>query len=1225
MFILINPNIAIAGNNYINFSQATNQHKIQGKIVDEITGKIIPFCSITIEKSINGTSSNELGEFEFNTKILPLKITISHINYQSQSILVDDSNTNLEIKLTPISTVLDEVILNSRKNKRDLYAINLAKKAFRKISIASKNRNKYGKAFYRQKTKSNNDFTEFSEIIYDARYNLGGIESWGILEGRYALKEASVNNKNFTRFSQLLKSFQPDTDDLIFPLHKNLDDYYDVRVSEVYSKDNAKIAVLSFTPHKFVKKPIFKGEAYINTNTNEVLKITGFINKDDFQFIKFTEKNATKKNYNLTFDIAFKKDSDLQNVIDYINVNQTFDYYNNEEFQTKIETNSNLFFFEYYTPTSRKKLGGQFKRNQSDWTKLNQIGYNKKFWEENPIVRRTPVEEEVIAAFDKTNSFESIFLNSKNQISSLSSKLNQEPFILTFDQNVRKYNSYNPTEKVYLHTDNNYYTAGEKIRFNAFVTLGTFLNFSSYSKTLYVELVDINQNIVQSQTLTLNNGKTFGAIETPQKIAEGNYQLRAYTNWMKNFDANFFFKKNIKISSIYSTENKSNVNINNKIDLQFFPEGGDAIINLTNRIAFKAINNKGDGIKVTGKVFNSKRKQVASIRSSDNGTGSFNFKPKEGETYYAELSDKSTYALNKIKPVGYSMLVNNLNPTTINVKVQASTILKGRYFYIIGQMQNAKYFQGRYLFNNKSLVNIEIPKTKVPSGILTLTLFDSDMKPWAERLVFINNQNELIINAKIDTNSLNTGKDIKVDINVTDANGKPVKTNLSMAITKGDNYLKNNSESNILSYLLLESELKGNLINPHQYFVNQERATVYNLDLLMLTNGWRRFNWQKIRNKQFDSIKKHSFTNGFSISGIVTDKNNRILTNTSINMVAKSKNGVSINSAKTNNKGEFTIEHLFHIDSTEITFNGYNAKRNPIDINVTIKKQLKSRYPLKFDYVNGTQINTKSNESNRTKIIIPEDQINYQGLNLKDRTLLNEVVITGKVKRKKASRSVYGFDPDETVFLKENDENFVQVLNRTSGIRVVGAGRTAKVSIRGFGSPLWVLDGVPLEAHSPHPLIATTNLNSNPTTPSPTMQGAGPVPDVIANLDTEIIERIEVLKGGKAAIYGARGNNGVILIYTKVGSNNSRRVISPEFEIMGLRNAKDYYIPRYTAKKSNNEFSTLYWNPNVMTDENGNASIIFSNKLNAETVQLAIETLSEIGQLGVLLKSYTKQ
>ena len=211
----------------LNFIQSTtvdkNQQTLQGKTIDEKTGEIIPFCSISINNTFIGTSSNELGEFEIKVKSLPVTLVFTHINYEKQTIAIN-KNSKLDIKLKPLIFELNEVSIT---NKKDFYAYELAKNAFRKADVNRKNR-KYGKAFYRQKSKNEDEYSEFSEIIYDINYSTEGIHEWDILEGRYAIKGGTVNNRNYTLLSRILKSFQQNSDDLIFPFRDNIDHFYNV-------------------------------------------------------------------------------------------------------------------------------------------------------------------------------------------------------------------------------------------------------------------------------------------------------------------------------------------------------------------------------------------------------------------------------------------------------------------------------------------------------------------------------------------------------------------------------------------------------------------------------------------------------------------------------------------------------------------------------------------------------------------------------------------------------------------------------------------------------------------------------------------------------------------------------------------------------------------------------------------------------------------------------------
>ena len=1212
-------------------------YKIQGKIIDKITGEIIPYCSVSQTNSYIGTSSNELGEFEIKTDTLPTKLIFTHIGYYKQTITVSNTKSSLVIELKPLANVLDEVVIKTAGvgKKKNRYAINLAKKAYDKIQLDSKkNKNKFARAFYRQKSKNNDKYSEFSEIIYDLKYNVSGVEQWDILQGRYALNEKSINNKNYTLFSRILKSFQPQTDDIIFPLHPSLENYYDISVEDMISQDENKIAILKFTPRKGIKTPIFHGEAYINTSSYEVLKINGSIYKDDLKLVRLNDKNTFKKDYQLSYDIVFKKDSTQSSVIDYIKIDQEFDYYKEEKLITHMSATSNLTFFEHYNPTSRKKLGRQFGRKDSDWDKLNRIGYNKEFWENNPIVKRTPVEKEVIDDFEKQDAFGSIFLNSKDQITLVQSNLYKDPLIQKMDTLLGYYNYYNPVEKVYLHTDKNNVGIGEELWYSAYTVIGPAHYYSSASKFLHVNIVDSENDIIFSQRVKIVNGKSKGHIKIPENILPGKYQLRAYTDWMRNYDLNFVFKKTISISN--GTINPIDIN-SGKIDLQFFPEGGNAIHRLTGRVAFKAIGTDGLPRIIKGTIIDSEGNEIRQLKSNNQGVGYFNLKPVLGEQYTAVLEDGSKHPLPKIYDQGYSMFIDNMNQKSIKIRLQASNNLKSESFYLIGTVGNQKYFQGKYSLKGKSFANIEIPKSILPSGIVTLTIFDKNMKPWSERIVFVDNQQELIINTELNNDDLIKKGEVSIKIKVTDPEGNPVSTNLSMAVTNQSNRIKKDiNDSNILTYLLLESDLKGHIEKPAQYFRDKSRITKYNLDLIMLTNGWRRFNWRKMKEYDFDTIKKFSFQEGFNISGIARNKNDKVLPNTSLHLIAKSKDKKRFYATKTRLDGSFTFENIDHKGVTEILFKAY--KTRPIDVKIT----LDNTNPIELTPLLPSLYKIVSTRNTTNLGLTPIT--NSKGKT----TLLNEVVIKGKIdktelKRKKSTPSIFGVKPDAILFIEDPYVDFLQVLNKVPGLQIVGQGFSTVVKIRGGGSPLWVVDGVPISANvsSATTSVAPVSIRGDAGpggSVGPVGGGGGgtgvlsgsllssslsPVPSTVINLPPNDIERIEVLKASKAAIYGTRGASGVILIYTKRGEKtNLESILTPKFKILGFAEEKQFYTPKYEVDVNQNDNTTLYWNPSITTDKNGNATINFYNMTNTKKVQIAIKALSSFGVPGAYLKTF---
>jgi hypothetical protein len=1193
---------------------------IEGKVIDKESGEIVPYCSIYLQNTFKGTSTNEEGEFILRLDSIPIQLVFSHLSYKKQIFEVTNLQ-NIVIELQPFINNLNEVLLET-KRKKDRYALNLAKQALNKTRNFIGNK-KYGKALYRQKSKNGDVYTELSEIMFDIKYDRAGIEDWEIEEGRYALKERGVRNNNFTLLSRILKLVQPDTEDIYFPLNFNLDALYDIRTLKKIKTDNGEMAVLLFKPRSDVETPIFEGKLTIDTATFDVLKVEGKIARDDLDLIGFTHKNSTKKNYNIAYEIVYRKDSVLDVVIDNIKVNQSFDYYLNDVIQTNVETVSNLTFYEYYSPVNQKKLGKSY-RGQSDWQKLNLIGYNKKFWEDNPIVKRTPIEKEVIASFEKENSFESIYLNSRDQIALSQTDISDDPFIVDLTYQLNEYNATTPVEKIYVHTNKESYFPGEEIRYSAFTVLGANHYYTIGSGVFHVDLISPENKILKAQTQSLNMGRGSGSISISKEMAPGVYQLRCYTNWMRNFESEFFFSK--KITIVNNDKNiQEDVFTEREIDLQFFPEGGYAVNGLNNRIAFKAIGTDGYGKRVEGKIVDSEDNFIGNIKSINEGAGFFNLIPKEGQSYFAILNNNKKYALPAAQKEGYVMFVNNSNSRSVKVRVDATNSLKNKLFYVVGNLRNTKFYQGKFKFEDESYIEFEIPKKSLPSGVMTITLFDENNRVWSERVVFVNNNEQLIVQVKSDKETYLPREKISLEVLVTDMDGKPVSTDLSIAVTDINSGVKNINKSNIITNLLLESDIKGHIENPGQYFDNSKRATVSKLDLMMLTHGWRKIKWNKIVD-EIASIKPYQFKKGFSVSGVATDLSNAPLKHSTLNLLAKSNMKYSVYSTTSNAYGSFFIDDIAHSDSTQLLF---TAIKNNIPLKIKVEldeaNEISPLLPLPEYKYRG---NTKLREIESETISNSEIQIANNNFYEKGKiTPLNEVEVIGKAREIEEKSFILGeIEPDETVIIEEYQAaDFIEQLSRVPGINIIGSGLLSRVSIRGSGGPLWVVDGIPLLPDSGPDLLGRPS-TSSVGVPSPTMQPPSYIPAQIATMNTDNIERIEVLKGGKAAMFGMYANNGAILIYTKSGKAIVNDYKSPEFLVKGYSGEKEFYSPKYDVKQDRHKHpdfrSTLYWKSSIEIDKNGKATIEFYNSDVNTEFQVEIETLSSYGIPGYFLNSF---
>ncbi|WP_273568735.1 hypothetical protein [Maribacter halichondriae] len=359
------------------------------------------------------------------------------------------------------------------------------------------------------------------------------------------------------------------------------------------------------------------------------------------------------------------------------------------------------------------------------------------------ITSNTPAESTVLSFYQEQDPI-------------LPSKTSKDPFINRLNSKTSRHNQYNPIEKVFLHTDKNMFASGETVWYSAYVVTGPLHRYTYSSKVVHVDLIGPDGEIAVSQTHQLVNGKSSGALKIPKYLSEGDCQLRSYTQWMRNYDADFFFTKEL---SIVNTQNNQDVTLvmEDRIDLQFFPEGGHMVADLPSKVSFKAIGSDGLPRKVSGKILNSAGVTVATLGTFDRGSGFFQLTPKKDERYLAELDDGTQYSLPEILDMGYTISVNNLNEKAIRVFVQASEQLRNKPFYIVGYLRQRNYFTSKFEFDRDQTLKLEVPKADMPAGVLTLTLFDLYNKPWCERPIFINHQEELVISTKINTNKFVKG------------------------------------------------------------------------------------------------------------------------------------------------------------------------------------------------------------------------------------------------------------------------------------------------------------------------------------------------------------------------------------------------------------------------------------------------------------------------------------
>ena len=271
-----------------------------------------------------------------------------------------------------------------------------------------------------------------------------------------------------------------------------------------------------------------------------------------------------------------------------------------------------------------------------------------------------------------------------------------------------------------------------------------------------------------------------------------------------------------------------------------YPEGGNLVAGLPARVAFKATDGRGYPVKAEGTLYAGET-PVATFESAHDGMGCFVFTPAAGRTYRIELTNGSTCPLPEIYPEGMTLQLARRDTAGLEFAVAQTAGLPAREIYLLGQMRGLVCCVAKGTLRDS--LKIRIPAAEFPyQGIAGFTLFDETLQPVAERLAYLHPQKKLHIRIEPDKNSYGLREKATLKIRVTDGEGKPVRANLGINVF--DQAYQNPADPvNLLSYCYLSSQIRGVVHNPAYYFDEEQADRIRALDLLLLTQGWRRYVW----------------------------------------------------------------------------------------------------------------------------------------------------------------------------------------------------------------------------------------------------------------------------------------------------------------------------------------------------------------------------------------------
>ena len=804
---------------------------------------------------------------------------------------------------------------------------------------------------------------------------------------------------------------------------------------------------------------------------------------------------------------------------------------------------------------------------------------------------------------------------------------------------LQRWTEFNPQEKIHLHMDKPYYALGDTIWFKAYITVGSRHQLSAMSGALYVELLDGRDSLIRELKLPVVSGTTYGDFTLDSQLQRGNYRIRAYTQWMRNFGEDYFFDRTFMVSGTDSTGSVSNVDlamgkvgvIGNKLeqesskelmqgDVRFFPESGNLINGIASKIGFKAIGTDGNSISIKGKVLDDLDKEIIDFKSLYAGMGSVVMKPEQGRTYRAKVlfPDSSVKIFDLPKPLdtGYVLSVYQPKKDSILVRIYASIANQTSKSVNLMVQSGGEIIFTSPIKITRSFTSIWLHKMLFPSGIAQFTLFNAQNEPLNERIAFIKSPDQMKLELNTAKKRYKSRELVAVDLTANGSNGAAVSGNFSVTVVNEDLVkLPDEREHTIFSDLLLTSEIKGYIEHPNYYFSGNSAETDDALDNLMLTQGYRRFIWKEILTEQPLAQLPFQVEHLSSvISGKVQAFNNKPIENGTVTLLSVGT-GI-IRDTTTDANGKFAFRNLVLTDGIQFSVQARTPKKSKrveviMDSIATIGRSAKPRN-FRAGYADDMVSYIENSEK--------EHEDAFLKVKLNEIHRLKEVKIEASkapVQRvhnlngpDKYDQLVKGDDLESCATLRSCLEGQLRgVVFKTESISEFCPPVSVAYSTRSGGNRmLVVLDGYQVEPNDCSTLGGIFDYND----PS-----------------RDDIFSIEVLRSPNyTAVYGIRGSNGVILINTRRGGSRAPKYNPSIVNIAprGFNKAREFYTPRYDrAGAVRNEpdlRSTIYWNPNVKTYATGKSSFNYFNADGPGNYKVIVEGINEHGELGRAVYRY---
>ena len=799
--------------------------------------------------------------------------------------------------------------------------------------------------------------------------------------------------------------------------------------------------------------------------------------------------------------------------------------------------------------------------------------------------------------------------------------------LMQYAGNIHQFNQLYPQEKVYLEFDNTAYFQGEAIWFKAFLTESSTLKRAP-SKVLYVDLLGPGGALLQRQKLKVVAGQADGGIALMDAATaqarekrgmtyypSGYYEVRAYTQNMLDFSPEACFSRVFPVYELprkqglyenaiireeeipeYNQKRQESENEDGKINVDFYPEGGDLVIGLPANIAFKAYGPVGEDLNGTLVIDDGKSAAV-----EHDGMGSFTIIPdgqlRENVKFVAENGNSKRFKLPKPVKSGFSMIVSE----------NSDTCLKADIYHTSDRIEKelglAVTCRGELIGFEKILMadtmGVSIDCSTWPVGVCRLTLYNRRGEILSSRSLFHGNGKYAAPRITVGTDSMTRvsfGKQI-VEFDLTDRNGNPIRDRFCLSVSDIADYGNGNTD-NLETNLLLSSDLRGYIRKPDYYLESRDREHLRALDLLTLVQGWERYEWRNMTGLD-EFNEKHRIEDSLTMNGwILTYRKREPVENAVVrgSVVPADRSRFSSFLYETGDIGYFgfDLNDFYNAARMGINVQRYNRLGRPVEETKRRIKLERSDIPgarhvspvekdLQARNVNRVDFNKDSRKDDGLPEVINEDM----------GVLLDDVDVT-------AERRFIDYDTFVAFDARKDAEMVLDEGNYTSDVH----------------DYLTDNAGFPFRYD---PIFYIHNSKEVPTTKGLDNGLAIDLIDVksIIVFDKPMyLSQISELTPLLNEFHNKRMDtwyfeqmttdwNRYILVdilvkedYQLLSEKEIRNLSRRETTVQGFSEPVQFFSPQYPDGPVYGDVDfrrTLYWNPNVITDENGHARVEFYN------------------------------